>query len=158
MRHRARMHALQALYQADIWGHTSPQQAAKLLHELQLPEEVESFALEMIAGTLKQRAEIDERLRNNLEKWRLERLSVTTRNILRLATYELCYGPDLPRHVVFDEALELCKEFVDESFHGLVNRVLQKVYDAHQGRNTPEDVPAVPPSPEPPSPLPEAGE
>ena len=152
------MHALQALYQADIWGHKNPQHAARLLHELQLPEEVESFALELTVGTLKHLPGIDEQLRDNLEKWRLERLSVTTRNILRLATYELCYGPELPRHVVFDEALELCKEFVDESFHGLVNRVLQKVYDAHQNQNPPEVLASPPSSPEPLKSFPEEGE
>ena len=68
-------------------------------------------------------------MRRNLEHWKLNRLSTTVRNILRLATYELYHHPELSHSVVIDEAVELCKEFVDDTSHGLTNRVLQRVYD-----------------------------
>ena len=51
------------------------------------------------------------------------------RNILRLATYELFKHPEISHSVVINEAVELCKDFVDDSSHGLTNRVLQNVFD-----------------------------
>jgi N utilization substance protein B len=145
MRHRARIHAVQALYQAEVWKGRTPELTEQLLTELELPADTAQFTRELTAGTLKYRRDIDRLLRMHLEHWKLERLSSTTRNILRLATYELCYGPPLPHHVVFDEALELGKEFVDEQFHGLINRVLQKIYDALQlEKVAPEEEPSPP--------------
>ena len=54
------------------------------------------------------------------------------RNILRLGVYEMCFGPEISHRIVINESVELCKDFVDDDSHGLVNRVLQKIWDQHQ--------------------------
>ena len=99
------------------------------MDQLETSPEVKAFARELIVGTLKYRKYLDRYLRKNLEHWKLIRLSTTIRNILRLAVYELYHHPELSHSVVINEAVELCKDFVDDTSHGLTNSVLQKVFD-----------------------------
>ena len=129
MRHQARSYALQALYQAELLQSKAMKHADRFLDQLETSPEIKGFARELVAGTLQHRKHLDRYLRRNLEHWKLNRLSTTVRNILRLATYELYHHPELSHSVVIDEAVELCKDFVDDTSHGLTNRVLQRVYD-----------------------------
>ena len=129
MRHQARSYAVQALYQAELIQSKAMKHADRFLEQLETSSEVKVFARELIEGTLKQRKYLDRYLRKNLEHWKLSRLSTTVRNILRLAVYELYHHPELSHSVVINEAVELCKDFVDETSHGLTNSVLQKVFD-----------------------------
>ena len=129
MRHQARSYAVQALYQADLIQSKAMKHADRVLDQLETSSEVKAFARELIEGTLKHRKFLDRYLRKNLENWKLNRLSTTVRNILRLAVYELYHHPKLSHSVVINEAVELCKDFVDDTSHGLTNSVLQKVFD-----------------------------
>ena len=129
MRHQARSYALQALYQAELIQSKAMKHADRFLDQLETSPEVKAFARELILGTLKYRKYLDRYLRKNLEHWKLSRLSTTVRNILRMAVYELYYHPELSHSVVINEAVELCKDFVDDTSHGLTNSVLQKVFD-----------------------------
>ena len=129
MRHQARSYAVQALYQAELIQSKAMKHADRFLEQLETSSEVKVFARELIEGTLKQRKYLDRYLRKNLEHWKLSRLSTTVRNILRLAVYELYHHPELSHSVVINEAVELCKDFVDDTSHGLTNSVLQKVFD-----------------------------
>ena len=129
MRHQARSYAVQALYQAELIQSKAMKHADRFLDQLETSPEVKVFARELIEGTLKQRKYLDRYLRKNLEHWKLSRLSTTVRNILRLAVYELYHHPELSHSVIINEAVELCKDFVDDTSHGLTNSVLQKVFD-----------------------------
>ena len=129
MRHQARSYALQALYQAELLQSKAMKHADRFLDQLETSQEVKEFARELVEGTLRHRKHLDRYLRRNLEYWKLNRLSTTVRNILRLATYELYHHPELSHSVIINEAVELCKDFVDDTSHGLTNRVLQKVYN-----------------------------
>ena len=129
MRHQARSYAVQALYQAELIQSKAMKHADRFLDQLETSSEVKVFARELIEGTLKQRKYLDRYLRKNLEHWKLSRLSTTVRNILRLAVYELYHHPELSHSVVINEAVELYKDFVDDTSHGLTNSVLQKVFD-----------------------------
>ena len=103
--------------------------ADRFLEQLDTSPEVKLYARELVEGTLLNRKHIDRYLRRNLEHWKLNRLSATVRNILRLAAYELYHHPELSHSVIINEAVELCKDFVDDSAHALTNSVLQRVYD-----------------------------
>ena len=129
MRHQARSYALQALYQAELLQSKAMKHADRFLGQLETSSEIKEFAQELVAGTLQHRKHIDRYLRRNLEHWKLNRLSTTVRNILRLAVYELYHHPEISHSVVINEAVELCKDFVDDTSHGLTNSVLQRVYD-----------------------------
>jgi len=129
MRHQARSYALQALFQADLLQSKAMKYVDRFFNQIDANKDVKKFARELVEGTLTHRKHLDRYLRRNLENWKLGRLSVTVRNILRLATYELYHHPELSHSVVINEAVELCKDFVDDTSHGLTNKVLQKVYD-----------------------------
>ena len=104
----------------------------RFLEQLETTDETKQFARVLIDGTLTFRKQIDRSLRKNLDRWKLNRLNFVVRNILRLAVFEMCYHKQSSHQVVINEAIELCKDFVDDSSHGLVNSVLQKLYDEIQ--------------------------
>ena len=133
MRHQARSYTVQALYQADLLKSKSTVHSDRFLEQLDTQDETREFARILIEGTLQHRKHIDRRLRHNLDRWKLNRLSVVVRNILRLAAFELCYLKQSTHQVVINEAIELCKDYVDYSSHGLVNSVLQKLHDENEG-------------------------
>jgi len=85
---------------------------------------VRSFADELIRGTLENRDEIDGYLEKQTAHWKLERLAVVDRNILRLAMFELLFSKDTPPAVVIDEAIEIAKKFGAEESAAFVNGVL----------------------------------
>ncbi|RBN42846.1 transcription antitermination factor NusB, partial [Priestia megaterium] len=70
---------------------------------------------------------IDERLRNHLEKWTLDRVATVDRVILRIAVYEMKYEEEIPTSVTLNEAIELAKTFGDDQSSKFINGVLSKV-------------------------------
>jgi N utilization substance protein B len=124
-RHTAREKALQALFQVDVGG-IDPQEALRNVVE---GEEIDPFLRQLVVGVVDNQAEIDQILRNNLEKWTLERVANVDRSILRMATYEMKYVDDVPVKVSMDEAIELAKKFGDEKSSRFINGVLSKVKD-----------------------------
>jgi transcription antitermination protein NusB len=124
-RHTAREKALQALFQVDVGG-IDPQEALRNVVE---GEEIDPFLRQLVEGVIDNQAEIDQMLRNNLEKWTLERVANVDRSILRMATYEMKYVDDVPLKVSMDEAIELAKKFGDEKSGRFINGVLSKVKD-----------------------------
>jgi N utilization substance protein B len=71
--------------------------------------------------------EIDELLRNHLEKWTLDRVATVDRVILRIAVYEMKYEEEIPTSVTLNEAIELAKTFGDDQSSKFINGVLSKV-------------------------------
>ena len=132
MRHQSRSYAVQALYQSEMLQSKSMLHCDRFLEQLETTDETKQFARELIDGTLTFRKQIDRSLRRNLDRWKLNRLNFVVRNILRLAVFEMCYHKQSSHQVVINEAIALCKDFVDDSSHGLVNSVLQKLYDEIQ--------------------------
>ncbi len=61
------------------------------------------------------------------EHWRLERMTVVDRNLLRLAIYELVYQPHIPPKVVINEAVEMAKRYGSEASGGFINGILDQV-------------------------------
>ena len=137
MRHQSRSYAVQALYQSEMLQSKSMLHCDRFLEQLETTDETKQFARELIDGTLTYRKQIDRSLRKNLDRWKLNRLNFVVRNILRLAVFEMCYHKQSSHQVVINEAIELCKDYVDDSSHGLVNSVLQKLYDEIQNPEKP---------------------
>ncbi len=135
--------AVQMLFQSDLGGasvddilqHFDP--AEYLLHEPTEGEERDGdpeqlgrafeFAERLLRGSLEHREEIDAVIGAQAENWRLERMPVVDRNILRLAVYELLYESDVPHLVVVDEAIELAKQFGSEQSGRFINGLLDGV-------------------------------
>lgn len=136
-RRRAREFALQALYQSDL-TETSPGAALESLWSVQIegqdlpssrPAEDEEidFARRIVAGVEQGRADIDALIERSSVNWRLARMPVIDRNILRLAAFELISCPDVPASVSINEAVELAKRYGDKDSRAFVNGLLDRI-------------------------------
>src|SRR5688572_23924054 len=137
-RRRSRQFALQALYQSDVSGH--PLQSALnalwtgLLEGEGLDpdgrgpesEEVE-FAQKLALGVEAKKAEIDDLIERCSTNWRLVRMPVVDRNILRMAAFELMECPDIPATVSINEAVELAKRFGTADSRAFVNGIVDRM-------------------------------
>lgn len=131
IRRKARELALQVLYQMEVtrapapagpdsfWGHFPSRPASR------------DFAQRLVAGTVEHRAEIDGSLAEAAENWKLDRMSRVDLIILRLATYELLYCPDIPLRVSIDEAIEIGNRYGSDDSPAFINGVLDRVAHAN---------------------------
>jgi N utilization substance protein B len=126
-RHRAREYALQMLYQAEASGAAMHEVKASFWGDREVPPEVRDFAERLAVGAAGARQECDELLTGSLENWRLERLAIVDRNILRLAVYEFLHQPETPPIVVIDEAIELARRFGGDDSWQFTNGILDAV-------------------------------
>jgi transcription antitermination protein NusB len=131
-RRKAREYAIQLLFQHDFIGSGSepgfPEDYKPANAE---GEDIKKFALEIVSGTLTHRVEIDEILKEAAENWKMERMAVVDRNILRCAVYEIVYRADIPAAVSINEALEIAKKYSSVESVGFINGLLDKVAQIH---------------------------
>ena len=128
-RHRAREMALQWLYQWEI-GALDLDEVFEPGRQVELhtPDtDRDALAESMVRGTARELAQIDRLITDHANNWRLERLPVIDRLVLRLAIYELLCERETPPAVVIDEALELARAFSSDQAVPFVNGVLDAV-------------------------------
>jgi transcription antitermination protein NusB len=128
-RRKARECALQMLFAADV-AKTPREDLAEIywaeLGDFEIEEEAREFASRLAIGTLSHLDELDERIRSRAEHWRISRMAVVDRNILRLAVYEFLYEPT-PRTVAINEALEIARRFSTYEATQFINGILDAV-------------------------------
>ena len=90
------------------------------------------YAESIVAGVVVSREEIDELIRSQATNWRLERMPVVDRTVLRIAVYELLKETDVPQVVIVNEAIELAKRYGSEQSGSFVNGVLDGL--VHSGK------------------------
>jgi N utilization substance protein B len=130
-RHRAREAALQMLYQWEV-GRSTPGDVILSYwpgHDdmTDLAAPYREFANSLVRGTVGRVEEIDRLLSARAENWRVERMAVLDRLVLRLATFELLAMSGTPPRVVINEALELARAYSGEEAVAFVNGVLDGV-------------------------------
>ncbi|MBN1460012.1 MAG: transcription antitermination factor NusB [Armatimonadetes bacterium] len=127
-RRSSRELALRALYQTDL-AEATPEEAfasASEEHE-RYSEETLNFGRELLLGVTQHAGTIDAVIEKYARGWSLERMAHLDRNIMRLATYELLYLPDIPPSVTVDEAVELAKRYSTAESGRFVNGVLGNI-------------------------------
>jgi len=112
------------LYQLETSGTPMTEVVAQFWRDDTVPQEVRAFAERLALGADQARLRIDALLAQGLDNWRLERLAIVDRNVLRLAVYEFLHEPETPPIVVIDEAIELAKRFGGEDSGQFVNGIL----------------------------------
>lgn len=126
IRRESRERALQLLFQWDIHG-----QGGLWLEDfwVQHPAEpeVKGFAEKIVEGVLTHRPELDKLLGAYATNWKIHRMPIVDRSILRAALFELFYLPEVPAKVTVNEALELAKRFADDETRKFVNGVLDQI-------------------------------
>jgi transcription antitermination protein NusB len=132
-RHRARAVALQALYECEVGGLT-PQQALGVLHHAGAPEvddpgeDEHAFVVSLVRGAVDERDVLDERIGDAAKNWRVERMAILDRLVMRLALRELMAHRESPPRVVISEAIELARAYSGEEAAKFVNGVLDGAY------------------------------
>ncbi|MFW6005995.1 MAG: transcription antitermination factor NusB [Candidatus Bipolaricaulota bacterium] len=129
LRREARKEVLKALYGSEfVQG--SVDLDGELLAEN--PGEQEKFIKEVYEGTLNHREEIDELISSFTVGWKVERLAVLDRNILRMAIYEMLYSEETPAAVVMNEAIELAKEYGTDQAPKFINGILDRIWKENE--------------------------
>ena len=123
-RRRARVAALQSLYEGDSSQHAPLDALKRIAVEERLPREAAAFAQDLIQGVLAQQDEIDGIIAEAAPAWPVAQLAPVDRNVLRLAIHEMLGDNGTPLRVVINEAVELAKRFGSESSPKFVNGVL----------------------------------
>jgi N utilization substance protein B len=154
-RSRAREVALQMLYQHDLNGQVDRPALERFVRERLRDAELEAFTLSLYDGVLAHAEDIDRRLGEAAQNWRLARMAAVDRNVLRLGAYELLYAPGTPAGVALNEAIELVRRYGSADSPAFINGVLdrvQKLRIADCGLRSEEPTPAAAsPPPEPPA-------
>lgn len=126
LRRRARERALQILFGLDFTGY-DPSEALPLFWEsCPTRRSARAYAEHLVKGVTERKEELDAEIAQRLDNWRIERLGVVERNILRLALFEMMFESDVPPRVATNEAIELAKMFGAEDSPRFINGVLDR--------------------------------
>jgi len=124
VRRRGREYALQMLFAMDMTEY-KPDEVFAGYHAIQdLNRDAFYHARRIIDGIYEHLEEIDALLANYAKHWKISRMAVVDRNLLRLSIYELKYQLDIPSPIILNEALEICKEFSEDESSQFINGVL----------------------------------
>lgn len=119
--------AVTAVEEARAWA-SEPESADEDLMELvRLGGEPLDFATDLIHGVFANRAAVDQVLTEASTNWKLSRMAMVDRNILRLAAYELLYRADIPPKVALNEAIEIGKKYGTAESSAFINGILDRV-------------------------------
>jgi N utilization substance protein B len=136
-RHRAREAAVQMLYQWEV-GKQSMLEVMSTFWtsgpaaDEPLTGEMREFATALTTGVAAKLEEIDPLIVEAAQNWRIERMAVMDRLILRLAVYEFLYQPETPARVIINEALELARTFSTDEAVRFINGILDGVRKARE--------------------------
>jgi transcription antitermination protein NusB len=143
-RRKARECALQMLFAADVMKTVGDRLTRDYWNELGEPEiddATREFANRLALGTLRELEKVDERIRSRAEHWRIPRMAIVDRNILRLAVFEFLYE-ETPHTVVINEALEIARRFSTFEATQFINGILDAIkhdLEKKSDKNNPEE-------------------
>jgi len=137
-RRKAREASLQLLYEIDLGNKASEDvigafrvNADRLLLDTPDPgfncDEIKEFTSQITEGVWSNVHEIDRLIEMHSTHWKISRMALVDRNILRMAVFELLYCPDIPASVTINEAIEIAKKYGTEESGSFVNGVLDHI-------------------------------
>ena len=124
IRRKSRELALQALFQGELAGGAGLLDFTEFCAHFQANKKAIPYAKTLLDGVQEKRLEIDQLISRYTENWRLERMSVIDRNILRLAVFELRFQGDVPTSVAINEAVEIAKRYATDDSGAFINGIL----------------------------------
>ena len=126
-RSTARKRALNTLYEADEKGQDILSLLAERIEQPGAQTPLPDYAIEIVRGVAENLYRIDSLLDEHSTGWKVKRMGVVDRNILRIAVWEIMFNDDVPNMVAIDEALGLAKTLCDDDspafIHGLLSAV-----------------------------------
>ncbi|MGZ4809342.1 MAG: transcription antitermination factor NusB [Thermoanaerobaculia bacterium] len=126
-RRKARELALQMLFQHDLSGN-APDTIVTTFEDLQKSKpNTREFAVKIFRGTVDNITSIDDMIQQQADNWRLSRMAVVDRNIIRMSVYEFLHETDTPKLVIIDEAIEIAKKFGTQKSSQFINGILDGI-------------------------------
>ena len=126
-RRRAREYALQILSPLDLAPRTPSECLDEFWRGKNVKAAVTGFVRRLVLGAMEHRDSIDGVLTGISHHWRVSRMAVVDRNVLRLALYEMFFEKATPPVVVINEAIEVAKKFGDDESGPFINGILDAV-------------------------------
>lgn len=126
MRRESREKVFQTLFMMDALG-IGPDEAVSLFALSSAPAPDDGYYRSSVRGVHEHRDELDDLIRRAAENWRLERMPLVDRNILRLGAYEICHSADVPFAVAINEAVDLGKRFGSGDSGAFINGILDRI-------------------------------
>jgi N utilization substance protein B len=126
-RRRSREFGLQVLFQLDLSPGDPETALEQFWNGKEVSEPVRAFTERLVQGTMQHRDAIDGILAESATNWRVTRMAVVDRNILRMAIEEMLWCPETPPIVVIDEAIEIAKRFGNDESGPFVNGILDAI-------------------------------
>ena len=127
-RRKSRELLLQMLFQSDM-GKQPPEQVRRTFwaEQKDTSDEVRDYAEDLFRVATERAAEIDHLIEQHAVKWRMERMAVVDRNVLRAAVAEFVGKPQVPKVVVINEAIEIARRYSSPESVNFINGVLDSV-------------------------------
>jgi len=138
LRRLAREYALQILYAIDVCKLKVEEAQQSFWEGHKSGKKVLEFATALVEGTLKNLPQIDSLIIKHARNWDIHRMASIDRNILRQASFEILYLPDIPISVIINEAVELAKKYSTEESGKFVNGILDKIGEARSTKGLKE--------------------
>lgn len=133
IKRQARECALQILYPLDMVGSATTSAIAtddamaRFFENFDADARARERAEVIVRGVTRERVRIDALIGEHSPRWRIERMALVDRNVLRLCIHELLFDNETPARVVIDEGVEIAKRFGAEQSAAFVNGVLDSV-------------------------------
>ena len=118
---------MQALFYMDMSQNDSKEAIKLFCENFVTSKRNLSFFLELINGVIKGLPEIDSVIERFSSNWKISRMSIVDRNIMRLAVYEMLFCGDIPSKVSINEAIDIGKKFGAEESGAFINGILDSI-------------------------------
>lgn len=126
-RRKAREYALQVLFQIDLSKVPSEKALELFWSQNNASQTVKEFTDQLVLGVANNIDELNGKISEHSTNWKLSRMAVVDRNVLRMAVFELFHCPDVPKKVTLNEAIEIAKTYGSEDSGAFVNGVIDKI-------------------------------
>lgn len=131
IRRKARILALNTLYQSELNATPAIDKFELLCENFEVTKKSIPYARELIIGISENWEEINTLIHDNAANWRIDRMAVIDRNIMRIAVFEMCYKDDVPPSVAIDEAIEIAKQYCSDDAASFINGILDSISKLH---------------------------
>ncbi|MEO0091460.1 MAG: transcription antitermination factor NusB [candidate division WOR-3 bacterium] len=127
-RRRARESAVEVLYRYDIVNEPIEKTTEEIKNRKQFSPQGYGYFQNLVKTTIQNLSTIDEIIKKHLKRWSFSRLALIDRAILRVASGELIYFPEVPYKVVINEAIEIAKKYGTDDSARFINGILDAIY------------------------------
>lgn len=133
-RRKSRELALQVLFQSEFGSElTMEDRLSYFVQSFPIEASTLTYSRELLSGIEKNRTQIDQQIQKLSQNWKLDRMSLVDRNILRIALYEITIGQGAPPKVAVNEAIEMAKQYSSEESFQFINGILNRAFAEFAG-------------------------